>query len=596
MASRGGEGGAFAQIPDWAILLTFCLLFSAQVVWTIHQKSATFDEPLNLVSGYISLRFGDDRLIPQNLPLVKLLAAAPLFIFRDIALPPSPEPWSKRAQYRYASELLYQLNDADTLLFVGRLAVLPLSLLLGCFVFRWAKQLVGRAGAAFALLLYSFEPNILAHSGLITTDIATSCFLFLTLYGWYQLAQGITWPRVLLPALTFGLGLITKFTILPLVLMFLLLAGFIIFDRQPLRVQLGGLAPRTVEERGGKVLLWGFMALVSALVAFAVIWAAYGFRYESALFPVFSHPNYWRDILPSSPFLIDLVHTARQFQLLPETYLYGLTFALQITGGFTGYLMEEIRDGGWWYYFLVTFSIKTPIPLILLVVLALWGQWRMWVENPLRAAFIFGPIVIYSVMITISGWNIGHRHLLPIYPFLFILAGSLVPWATRRGRWVKAGLAGLACWYVLSSAWISPHYLAYFNELVGGPDRGSRYLVDSNLDWGQDLKGLKRYMDEHGIERVWLSYFGQADPEYHGITYDYLPSFTIYDRSTDRSEFWDIDRMPLMPGLVAISATLLEGVYLPVKDPVKARAYFEEYRRMTPVAKIGHSIFIYRVE
>jgi hypothetical protein len=166
----------------------------------------------------------------------------------------------------------------------------------------------------------------------------------------------------------------------------------------------------------------------------------------------------------------------------------------------------------------------------------------------------------------------------------------------RQGRWAKRGLAGLACWYVLSSAWISPHYLAYFNELVGGPDRGSRYLVDSNLDWGQDLKGLKRYMDEHGIERVWLGYFGQADPDYYGIAYDYLPSYTIFDRGNDRPQFWDVDRIPLMPGMVAISATLLEGVYLPINDPAKARAYFEEYRRMTPVAKIGYSIFIYRVE
>ena len=145
-ASEPAQGitGLLERVPDWALLLIFCLVFSGQVIWTIQQKSATFDEPLNLVSGYITLRFGDDRLVPQNLPLVKLLAAAPLFVFRDIALPPPPEPWNTDAEYRYASEFLYKLNDADTLLFVGRLAILPLSWLLGFVIFIWTRQLLGR--------------------------------------------------------------------------------------------------------------------------------------------------------------------------------------------------------------------------------------------------------------------------------------------------------------------------------------------------------------------------------------------------------------------------------------------------------------------
>ena len=585
-----------ARVPDWAILLVFGLLFSGQVVWTLQQKAATFDEPLNLVSGYISLRFGDARLIPQNLPFVKLLAAAPLLLFQDISLPGPPEPWKAQAQYQYASELLYKFNDADTLLLVGRLAVLPLSLLLGFVVFVWTRDLLGRAAATFALFLYSLEPNILAHSGLITTDIATACFMFLTIYGWYQLAQGITWTRILFPALTVGLGLLTKFTTLPLILIFLLIGTVVVMSPHPLQLRLRGVAPRPVVSRGGKLLACALLGLISALVAYATIWAAYGFRYETAIAPIETYHTHWRVFPPKSPLLLEAVLWAREVRLLPEPYLYGLTFMGNLSGHFQSYLMGDIRSGGRWYYFLVTFLMKTPIALMLLLVLTLVLQRRVWGQPSLRFACLAGPIVIYFLMISVSGWNIGHRHLLPIYPFLFILAGALVPWAQRQSTLVKGGLVALVCWYALASAWIAPHYLAYFNELVGGPDQGYHYLVDSNLDWGQDLKGLKQYMDQHGIPRVWLSYFGQADPRYYGITYDYLPSYDIFHPQNVRPQVWLLDRAPPPHGTVAISATLLQGAYLPFSDPAKANGYFEEYRRMTPTAKVGYSIFIYQME
>ncbi len=172
--------GPLDRVPDWGILLAFCALFCFEVIGTIRQKSATFDEPLNLTSGYLSLKSGNDRLIPQNLPLAKLQGAFPLLFLDDLALPAAPAGprWEEADMYLYAYRFLYRLNDADRLLFLGRIAVLPFSLLLGVFLFFWTKQFFGRSGATFALLLYCFEPNVLAHSGLITTDIATSCFMF----------------------------------------------------------------------------------------------------------------------------------------------------------------------------------------------------------------------------------------------------------------------------------------------------------------------------------------------------------------------------------------------------------------------------------
>jgi hypothetical protein len=579
------------RIPDWAILACFCAIFSLQLLWPLSQQSATFDEPGNLVSGYVSLRFGDDRLIPQNLPLVKLLAAAPLLFGQDLALPTPPQPWSAEAQYRYASRFLYEVNDGDTLLLRGRLAVLPLSLVLGCGVFLWAKQLFGRVAATFAVLLYCFEPNVLAHSGLITTDVATSCFMFWTLFGWYHVMQIVTWPRL---GFT-GLALLSKFTALSLFPILLLVGGLVAFACQPLQLQLKGLSPRTVESRGRKLLVVCLLVLGTGILASVVIWAGYRFRYTSEVIPVATYQAPWEHSLPASPILHTLLVSAREAKLLPDAYLYGLSFLMKAGGTAESYLMGDIRPGGWWYYFLVTFAIKTPVPLLLFLVLSIAANWNYRRNNPLGTACLMGPMVVYFTMISASGWNIGHRHLLPIYPLLFILAGALASWAIRQVTLVRLGLAGLVCWYILSSALVSPHYLSYFNELIGGPDNGHRYLVDSNLDWGQDLKGLKQYMDEQGIDRIWLSYFGQASPEYYGIRYDYLPSYDIFDPKNVYPNVFLASQLPPLPGTVAISATLLQGAVLSVVYRLSP-AYFEYYRQQTPVARIGHSIFIYRIE
>src|SRR5437870_4485132 len=242
------------RVSDWSILLTFCVLFSFEVLWTVRQKSATFDEPLNLTSGYLSLKCGNDRLIPQNLPLVKLLGAFPLLFVDNVTLPAAPrvEGWRELDQYLYASLFLYRLNDADRLLFLGRIAALTLSLLLGVFVFFWTKQLFGRSGAAFALLLYSFEPNVLAHSGLITTDIATSCFMFLTIYGWHQSAQGITWRRGIFTGLALGLAMLTKFTTLVLCPILVLLGAVLALSQRPLHLRLKGVPYVALATRGEK--------------------------------------------------------------------------------------------------------------------------------------------------------------------------------------------------------------------------------------------------------------------------------------------------------------------------------------------------------
>ncbi len=584
--------------PDSAVLLAFFLIFGSQVILSGMQKSAAFDEPVNIASGYIELTIGDYRMMPQNLPLVKQIAALPL-LFLNVKLPPWPQDWNDLSRWSFATSFLYEFNNADKFLLLSRFALLPFSLLLGSCVFFWAKQLFGQSAALFSLFLFSFEPNILAHSGIVTTDLATSCFMFLTIFALYELARQVTLARLLFFALAFGASLLTKFSIFPMFVVLLLLGTIASFASEPLVVRLKGLRTKKLTSSGQKLAVFVAAFLFAGLVAYGMIWAAYRFRYEGIHVEGISYPKPWNEILPGNRWLFEIFNWIRKGRLVPEPYIYGFCYLLNKSGKFVSYLNGQIQKGSRWYYFPEAFLIKTPVPLILLFILAGPILWKRRKNYPLAASFLAVPVAIYFGNISIMGWNIGHRHLMPIYPFIFVASAALVPWLLQQNHFVKGGFAALAAWYLFSSLAIFPHYLAYFNELVGGPGNGYKYLVDSNLDWGQDLKGLKRYMEEHQIKRVWLSYFGTASPDYYGISYDYLPSYMIFKPKNVYGGLFSVDRLPPLPGIVALSVTNLEGGYLHfirANNNYMNDDYFEFYKTQRPIAKIGYSIFVYHLE
>jgi hypothetical protein len=197
-----------------------------------------------------------------------------------------------------------------------------------------------------------------------------------------------------------------------------------------------------------------------------------------------------------------------------------------------------------------------------------------------------------------SHLNLGVRHLLPIYPFLYVLAGSLVP---ELDRWRRAsrivallimvGVIAVSSRIVFFPAYglrwqiVAPHYLAYFNELAGGPDNGYKELADSNLDWGQDLKNLKLWLVAHDIkDPIYLSYFGTADPHYYGISHYNLSGRYLFEPQ----QGFDV----LKPGgIIAISATTLQGVYL---SPAERDGWRQVLQHSVRVDTVGYSIFIYR--
>jgi hypothetical protein len=251
-------------------------------------------------------------------------------------------------------------------------------------------------------------------------------------------------------------------------------------------------------------------------------------------------------------------------------------------GGHLAFFLGEYSTQGWWSYFPVAFLIKTPAGTLLLLAASLFF-WRAGVPLGRKdALFLLAPVAILFLVAARGRINIGLRHILPVYPLLFVTASRLasVRFRSLLLRGVVVGAPAVLT--AVSSLWIAPHQLAYFNELVGGPRHGLRYLSDSNIDWGQDLKGLKTFLDERNVPMVYLSYFGNAPPEALGIRYQYAPAFGHLEPPSR-----DVMPASMRPQILAISVCSLQGVHLRERD------LYAWLGNRAPIGSIGYSLYLY---
>ncbi len=491
------------------------------------QESTTWDETHYFGLGKYLLQTGRWD-VPGSIlhpPLSYYLHSIPLlFVSTDDALWEQDPTWQCDPHYRATFDLRRgqallssPANDGDRLLTLSRLMMVLVALLLGWYVFSWSFALYGNSGAIIAVVLYSFCPNILAHARLITPDIVLTTFFFATVYYFWRMLRENRLSVAVVGGIALGLALLSKYTAVLLVPLCVVLALFWLF--------------RT------KSLPWR-----GCLIFVAVGLAVLLLGYRGNLEPYFAGLQYQREYA-SRPRWV--------------------------------FLCGECLPCRWGcYFYTMSLLLKTPIAAMIGLVLAIWvfvkkavrGQW-------ISEAFLLAPALAIFALFAVHAQCLGLRYVLPMYPFLFVFtAGGIACLLSRKTMTVLCG--GLAIWYLGASVYIHPHYLAYFNELVGGPDNGYKYFVDSNLDWGQDLKGLGRYMREHHIPKVLLSYSGTDSPQRYGIAYEPLRD---QEKATDATA----------ADYVAVSATDLQGVYLRDKD------MFAALRNREPVAKIGYSFFIY---
>lgn len=498
----------------------------AQVVAALPLLTATSDETSHLPAGYTYLATGDLRLNPQHPPFVKMLCALPLVPLGP-ALDLDDPNWLRDPpeEWKFGESFLYG-NDADRMLLLGRLPVALLSLLLGVFVYRWAFDLFGPEAGLLALFLCAFSPNVIAHSRFVTMDLALACFSFIFVYWfWRWSREDGTFVHAVWAGLFLGFALASKFSAVILLPVLATLAVVVLWRREHSSTRLAAAS-----------------GIVLAL-AVVVVWTIY-------LFP--KDPSFYLDGMRQ----VNADHDPNRAY----------------------YLLGQFRVGGFWYYFLAAFFLKTPIPTLVSVTLAFISWKRLRARRWTDEAFLLVPVAAYVAVTSAFADNLGLRYLLPVYPFLFVFASRVWRLFSENRAWRVAGVA-LAMWYAASSVWIFPDHLAYFNEAAGGPGRGYRHLDDSNLDWGQDLKRLKAYLDERGIERVRLLYPWNADPGYYGIVHEPVTPADWYGKPS--------------PGTYAVATVwLVRGLH-----EAETRGVPTDWlRRYTPVDRVGYSFFIYRFD
>jgi hypothetical protein len=522
------------------ILLMWALL--AQVSMAARHTSITLDEPLHITSGYASLVTGDYRLVEEHPPFLKMLQAAPLLW----AKPPLPDPasvpgWEEGNLIEAARHVVVDYRPIEPLVFAARVPTMLVAVILGALVLRWAADLFGGSGGLLALTLFTFDPNILAHSAVAATDLGAACAIFASAYLFWRWLREKGRPsprRAVAAAVVLGLSLTVKSTALMLLPVF---AALVLFARPRKRA----VAPYLRQ------------SALAALVAFVTLWAVY--RFEVRALPGFDLP------LPAASHLLPL-----------------LRLRSHMREGHAAFLMGRNYHHGVWYYFPVAFLLKTPpLTLVALAVTAL-GLGARRLRSPGRRpefALLALPLLYLAVSLT-SGINIGYRHLLPALPFLFVWVARLASQTTRPVlRW--AGAAALVGYVVVTLA-LFPWHLAYFNAFAGGTEGGYRYLVDSNLDWGQNWKALKAYVDEEGITEYGLSQYTINDPSAYDLDYTPLPPWPDAPPVLPQ-------RFAPPPGVYAISTTQLQGVV--VADP----EMYDYFRHLEPEARIGHALFVYEV-
>lgn len=607
-----------------SVLLTVFAFLAVTSMWN---DSANYDERIHLPAGYSYITQKDMRLNPEHPPLVKDLAALPL-LFMKINFPSQSWGWntplttdqsrtpSWQTDVGFGNDLLYYSgNDAQKMMRYGKIPIILIGVLLGFFVFRFTRELWGNLAGIIALTFYSFSPTVLAHTRFITTDVAAAAAFFISFYYLYCWLKAPTQRNIWVFGIIFGLSLLTKFSTFLLIPIF----GFIT------------LAWALVQNQKkwfwfGKYLGGFIFALV---IAYSVVGAVYSFH-------VWNYPPEKQQIdtafilstfgyKPLADFTVWLSGTP--FRSYAQ-YLLGLLMVAQrSSGGNTTYYIDRVSAEGARSYFPIVYLIKEPLTYIILTLFAVFLTLRKcvnrcqnraakdWISDSINLArnnlaetgMLFVALIYWAFSIN-SNLNIGVRHILPTLPFIYALTARqvtywikgdftertpnyrLLPtgrrvWQFLRLYWGKIKRAALIVllffWAILTVLSAYPFFLAYFNEIAGGPNNGHKLVVDSNLDWGQDILRLADFIEKNNIKEIKMDYFSGAPAEYY----------------IKNAEIKSFNREVPQRGWLAVSATIYMGACKENKIPCsyndRAYTWLDKYK---PATKIGYSIFVYNIE
>ena len=555
-------------------VILLLLVLEGQLLYSVRQESLTWDEGDHIFAGYMSLKHHDFGLNPEHPPLVKMVAALPL---QNMTLrePQLQNRYFKNEAYLSGGDFIFR-NDFETIIFRARMAASIFALMVALLAFMSAREMFGTGAGFITLLLMVFEPNFLAHGALVTTDTGAACCLLASIYAFYRYVKSPSWGRVAVLGLAAGIFFITKHSAVLLPAILILLAITELLRRR----QVGD------ENRLRQALRLAGVLVIAAVIAVGIMWTGYGFRYSARPAGQQINPPLESTLGTLSPVEGKAVTVMARWKLLPESWLYGLADVRSVANTWPSYIFGKVYAHGVWFYFPVAFVIKatltTLISLPLIVYAIATGKLRGWRE----ILFLSLPPSLYFCISMTSKLNIGVRHILLVFIFLLVLAGGAA-WSLickdRRWAWP---IGALILFHVISSLRAFPtSYIAYANELWGGPANIHKYLTDSTTDWGQQLKAVKRYVDERGIRQCWFAYTVEPAIPFraYGIPCKTLPTM---------DSMWfglKTDTPSAIQGPVFIS-------HIPLTFYESGSSLLSPYRqfeKLTPTAVIENGVFVY---
>ena len=568
------------------------------------QDSAIMDELAHIPAGYSYVKYQDYRLNPEHPPLVKMLAGLPL-LFKDYNFPLDKTSWTTdiNGQWDAGRQFLYESgNNADEIIFLARLGPMFLTLLLVIFTYIFAQGIIGRWWALLPAFLTAFSPNILAHGHYVTTDIGAALGMLASLYFFLKYLFQPNRNNLIAAGIILGLAQVMKFSVALLAPYFFLILLALAFIKK------------------------GFWKNILAVIgigaiSLAVVYIFYAFAVWN--YPIEKQVTDTEFILQSFGFRpaadsVIWMSGNKIFRPLAHYFLGILMVTQRTAGGNTGYFLGEVSAAGWYYYFPAVFIMKEPLPILIIIALALWFsalnlikiKFKEYLHTHFAEFALLVFVIFYWLYSMKSNLNIGFRHLIPTLPFIYILSASAirkwvllapVPLAVTFSekflnfirRIFSFGikitfLSILAVWFLVNSVMAYPYFLSSFNEFFGGVRGGYQYVTDSNYDWGQDLKRLKIWADANLTpeEKIAVDYFGGGSPKY------YLGG---------RAESWSSSQNnPKDEGInwLAVSINTIQSATANTA-PGFNRNPVDEYRwlenSLAPYAKAGTSIFIYKL-
>jgi hypothetical protein len=573
-ATRSWVRAHFAELACAALLAAMSL----QMFAVISRKSITVDEIVMIPSAYYHLAAGNFQLVNEHPPLSKIIAGIPLLFIQPNELKPGQivgEPGSIRQKWSYEERFWENNPDLfESLSFWSRVPAIILTVLLGLLIFKLARELFGPLAAVLAVALFTLEPTVLGHGRVVQTDIPATLGYLLLFFAMYRYAKNLSFKNGAWIGAAAGVALLAKFSMLlagPVLLVFF---GWMLWR-----------APKKGSSRRAIIIHLGLCAVVAILF----INAGYLFQHRAIAAP---DVQWIQESFPRVSGTVTFL-TSLVAHILPADFVLGILRQVRHNseGHPAGFLGMYSRFG-WWYYFPVAFALKTTLPFLLLAIASLaWAICRWVKDREARFLWMLAPFLVYTAYVLGSRIDIGVRYYLPAYPFLFILSGAFLARAFRSLKLRRAGMfaaIALLAWIGVEAVRAFPNHISYMNQLASARPHWW-YLSDSNVEWGDDARGVGLYLHARGETRVRSQFLGDFIVLHH---YGVQP-FTLANADGG---------VPEHTRYVAIGASFLNGSTVPEALKIQGRwateserqTFFDAYRRRTPEAIIGGSIYLYR--